>query len=57
MAVANARSYYNMATSLMVKRLVIMGKMGVGEMYKRRDYVFLAVDMFVEQSSVQFIKC
>jgi hypothetical protein len=53
MALANELAYYSVTISLMAKRQVGMGKMGVEEMYKSRDYVLLAVDMFVEQSWVQ----
>ncbi len=54
---ANALAYYSMATLLIAKRVVGIGEIGVGEIYKSRDYVWLAVDMFEEQSWVQFIKC
>jgi hypothetical protein len=57
MTEANALAYYNTATLLLAKRVVGIGKMGVGEIYKNRDYVSLAVNMFEEQSWVQFIKC
>jgi hypothetical protein len=57
MAKANALAFYNTTILLIAKRLVGMGKMGMGEMYKSRDYVLLAVDMFVEQSWVQCHYC